>query len=143
MESSLRTDVAGRVDELLPSLRTEVAGLVEEDEFPLLTEVEGLEDELFPLLTEVAGLVEDELLPEVPLVEEGLSEDTCFAAPPVTGVTRRCPDGTVVPVVLSEDGGVRLAEDAAELRSSCLPVLRDVLDCEEDEVEVCLEADGV
>ena len=108
MESSLRTDVAGRVEDELPSLRTEVAGLVEEDE----------------------------LLPEVPLVEEDLSEDTCFAAPPFTGVTRRCPDETVVPVVLSDDGGVRLADDAAELRSSCLLVLRDVLDCEDDDVDV-------
>lgn len=133
----MRTDVAGRVDELVPSLRTDVAGLVEEDEFPLLTDVEGLADELFPLLTDVAGLVEeDELLPEVPLVEEDLSDDTCFAAPPFTGVTRRCPEETVVEVVLSEDGGVRLAEDAAELRSSCLPVSRDVLDCEDDEVDV-------
>lgn len=108
MESSLRTDVAGRVEDELPSLRTEVAGLVEEDE----------------------------PLPEVPLVEDDLSDDTCFAAPPFTGVTRRCPEETVVPVVLSEDGGVRLADDAAELRSSCLPVLRDVLDCEDDDVEV-------
>lgn len=115
----MRTEVAGRVEDELPSLRTEVAGLVEEDEFPLLTDVEGLVEELFPLLTEVAGLVEEEeQLPEVPLVEDGLSEDTCFAAPPFTGVTRLCPDETVVPVVLSEDGGVRLADDAAELRSS-------------------------
>ena len=111
-------------------MRTDVAGRVE--------------DELLPLLTDVAGLVEeDEPLPEVPFVEEDLSEDTCFAAPPSTGVTRRCPDETVVPVVLSEDGGVRLAEDAAELRSSCLPVLRDVLDCEDDEVEVCLVDEGL
>ena len=138
MESSLRTDVAGRVEDELPSLRTEVAGLVEDDEFPLLTDVEGLVDELFPLLTDVAGLVEvDELLPEVPLTEDDvLSEGTCLAAPPFTGVTRRCPEETVVEVVRSEDGGVRLAEDAAELRSSCLPVLRDALDCEDDEVEV-------
>lgn len=138
----MRTDVAGRVDEPEPSLRTDVAGLVEDDEFPLLTEVEGLVDELFPLLTEVAGLVEEEeLLPEVPLTEDDvLSEEVCFVEPPFTGVTRRCPDGAVVPVVLSEDGGVRLAEDAAELRSSCLSVLRDALDCEDD--EVCLEADG-
>ena len=135
----MRTDVAGRVDELLPSLRTEVAGLVEVEEFPLLTDAAGLVDELLPLLTEVEGLVEvDELLPEAPLTEDDvLSEDTCFAAPPFTGVTLRCPEETVVEVVRSEDGGVRPAEDAAELRSSCLPVLRDALYCEDDEVEVC------
>lgn len=140
----MRTEVAGRVDELLPSLRTEVTGLVVVDDPSFLTDVEGLEEELLPLLTDVEGLVEvDELLPEVPLVDEDLSEDTCFAAPPFTGVTRRCPDETVVDVVLSEDGGVRLEEEAAELRSSCLPALRDVLDCEDDDVEVCLVADGV
>ena len=116
-------------------MRTEVAGLV--DELPL------------SLRTVVAGFVEDELPEDCPALElprtedEPLSDETCFVAPPVTGVTRRCPDETVVPVVLSEEGGVRLVEDAAEPRSSCLPMFLDVVDCEEDDGDVCLAAGGV